>query len=345
MQINRTGAVNFGNGSINIWEERVDEKEFKKVVFKRVIQQLNRLNWTLVIPQDYIDQYGLDFARGYRTGVKGDLKCKLDLSGRSIKLKFWQSVNTPNRSDHDGQYEPDIEAVMPYLIRLEMERTRRKIRDYLCNVFSGYEFDELAGDARSQKRGPGALTSTEWIKNAYLQSWHFKGNIDSYQISEGNAKSADGGIISHGQRVWYFDRKGRSCTGIAMYNINNMWWVISGRYDVGNEACFNLYLSPPSMPRVKRNDSLRKKRLNQLMNSAAKSLDFSKAQIFKDLLFPNDEAIYVVRHRDGYYHRTSFCGYSSDISDAGKFTYEQAKHYERDNELIKISEGREQSNA
>ena len=30
---------------------------------------------------------------------------------------------------------------MPYLLRLEMERTRRRIRDYLCAVFSGYRFD------------------------------------------------------------------------------------------------------------------------------------------------------------------------------------------------------------
>lgn len=50
-------------------------------------------------------------------------------------------MNTPTRPDHGGRYESNLEACMPYVLRLEMERTRRRIRDYLCNVFSGYTFD------------------------------------------------------------------------------------------------------------------------------------------------------------------------------------------------------------
>ncbi|AZD65984.1 hypothetical protein SAMN04489802_4410 [Pseudomonas chlororaphis] len=39
-------------------------------------------------------------------------------------------------------YQSDKEKHIPYLMRQEMEHTRRRIRTYLCNVFSGYYFDE-----------------------------------------------------------------------------------------------------------------------------------------------------------------------------------------------------------
>ena len=53
-QINRTGRVSFGDASLCVWEEGLGgslqerdawEKAFKRQVFKRIIQALNRLGW------------------------------------------------------------------------------------------------------------------------------------------------------------------------------------------------------------------------------------------------------------------------------------------------------------
>ncbi len=71
---------------------------------------------------------------------KGDLKADLKVSGRSITFEMFQNVNAPDRPDHGGRHQSNKEFHMPYVMRLEMERTHRKIRDYLCAVFTDYKF-------------------------------------------------------------------------------------------------------------------------------------------------------------------------------------------------------------
>ncbi|MFP3979128.1 hypothetical protein [Marinobacter sp. KMM 10035] len=331
-QIDRTGKVTFGDASVNVWEDLVRrgwdewqeyERGFKSQTFKRIVQQLNRLGWSVEVPADMIEQYGRSFAEDYRHCRKGNLQGLLDLSGRCIKFEMWQdvaNVDNPN----GGRYDFDKEQRMPYLLRLEMERTRRRIRDYLCNVFSGYEFQADRNDGRSNKRGPGSLTAVEWVDGCYQTSWHFKGDITNYEIAEYNRKSGDGAKLSHGQRVWFADRKGRICTGIAYYNINNMWWVVTGKFDVSNESASNLYSICPENPKQKRNGRLRRKRLESELSKAVKSMDFLRAQKLKEIVFPTDEPLFMVYHKGhGCYHRSSFCGYTKDTADAGRFTWEE----------------------
>ena len=344
-QINRTGKVVFNDASLSVWEDGLGgthqernswEKSFKQQVFKRIIQTLNRLGWVCVIPKDKIEQYGLSFARGYRYCVKGDLKADLGICGRHIEFKMFQSINTPDRPDHDGRYQRDLEKHMPYLLRLEMERTRRKIRDYFCNIFSGYEFKADRNDGRMNKRGPGHLTAMEWLNGCYETSWHFKGDLDAYEISDYNRKSANGNMLNHGDRVWFTDWKGRICTGIANYNINNMWWVITGKYDVSNISSGRLFTSPPADVRTKRNDSLRRKRLESELSKAVKVMNFNRAELFKNLLFPEKTQLYLVQNNEGLYHRAGFCGYTSDSVDAGKFTTDEIGRYRDGNKVIAV---------
>lgn len=296
-QIEREGNIRFGDASLHITEEGLgkckDFRErdkwellFKREVFRRIIQTLNRTGWKCVIPQDVIDNYGRSFAEGRRYCVKGDLKADLEITGRCIELKMFQNINAPDRSDHEGRYQNDKENHMPYLMRLEMERTRRKIKNYLCNIFTDYQFDSKFGCARGRKCAPGRLTSMEWLAEVYNESWHFKGDLSTYTISDSNRTSADKKFIQHGKRVWFADRKGRICTGIAYYNINSMWWVITGKYDQTNIACFDLFTSPPEDVRQKRNGHLRERTLNTLMDEAVKSMAFERAAKLRDLLHP-----------------------------------------------------------
>lgn len=345
-RVDRAGKVNFGDASLSILEEGRSsgvwaatqkwERQFKRDVFARIVQQLNRIGWECkqpAIDERDVKSYGGDVARWAserrRHCRKGDLLGELELSGRHIKFEMWQSVNTPTRPDHGGKYEPDKEAVMPYVRRLEMERTRRRIRDYLCNVFSGYEFVSETHDGRQAKRGFMHLTALEWIAECYRTSWHFKGDTAKYTISDGNRRAADGAMLEHGQRVWFFDRKGRVNTGTAYYNINNMWWVATGRYDVTNVAGFELYAACPDKPRVKRNADQRRRRLEAEMAAAVKVMDFERAAVLRDILFPGAPALYVVWH-DGHqlYHRSGFRGYTPDMSQAGKFTADEVRGWD-----------------
>ena len=64
-QIERTATIHFGDASFSIWEEWLGgtlqewdnwERTFKRQVFARIIQQLNRLGWT-VGPWKYAANY------------------------------------------------------------------------------------------------------------------------------------------------------------------------------------------------------------------------------------------------------------------------------------------------
>lgn len=143
----RIGSVCFNDASLSIWEEPGRaamenagwESAFKKDVFARIVQQLNRMEWTCEVPAEMVKRYSLSFARNYRSCHKGDLHGELRLSGRHIEFAMWQELhNVSNRNG--GRYDFDKEQRMPYLLRLQMEASRRRLRDYLVNVFDGYVF-------------------------------------------------------------------------------------------------------------------------------------------------------------------------------------------------------------
>lgn len=351
MQIERTGTVNFHDASLNVWEEGISaardaggvkgaddwERQFKRDVFARIVQTMKRIGWDVSMPEidpGCVKHYGGRVARWAaerkRYCVKGDLKADLSTSGRSITLEFFQSVNAPDRPDYEGRYQSDKEFHMPYLLRLEMERTRRRIRDYLCGVFTGYRF-EPKKLGRMSARGLRGLTALEFVQACYSESFHFKGDWPKWLelhsrdglvgCFNSNRKTADGALLEHGQRVYFKDRKGRICTGIAYYNINNMWWVASGKYAVTNMASFELHVESPGDLRRKRNDSTRRKRLEAELAKAIGVMDFRRAETLRSILWPTPEPLFMVWH-EGHeaYHCANFCGYTSDSIKAGKFT-------------------------
>lgn len=337
----RQGVVRFHDASLHVWEDPKGtalgewERQFKKDVFLRMAQQLRRLGWKTEVPADMVEQYGRRFAENHRYCRKGDLQGLLDLSGRHIEFQMWQDVAN-GENPNGGRYDFDKEKRMPYLLRLEMERTRRRLRAYLCNVFSGYEFNDTKKDGRREKRGPGALTAMEWVEACWATSWHFKGDTNTYQISDYNRKSADGKLIEHGQRVYFADRKGRMSTGIAYYNINNMWWVVSGKYEVNNEASFELYVDNPGDLRRKRNERLRRKRLERELAKAIKVMDFRRAEILKGVLFPKAEPLYLIWHKErGAWFAPNFSGYRNSVTDAGKYTLAELGRYAEETNLTR----------
>lgn len=340
-QIQRAGTVVFGDASLAVWEEGISaaraaggwkgekawELTFKRQAFTRIVQTLNRLGWTCVVPEHYVKQYSRSFAENRRECSKGDLKGWLDLSGRHIEFEMWQGVNTPTRPDHGGRYESNKEACMPYVLRLEMERTRRRIRDYLCNIFDGYTFEPKK---RSIYSKPLELTAMERIQQHYAESWHFRGvDWDKRKAEPGmayNLESGDGQQLEHGQRVWTTDHKGRWVEGIAYYNINNMWWVWLGRYDYTNKACLDLRTTPPPNPRAKQNQRQRRNRLEGLLADAVKAMDFDRAKVLKGILWPTPEPLFHII-KNGAYFMPNYSGYTDDPVRAGKYTKAELRPY------------------
>lgn len=332
-QIHREGELRFGDAYLGVlenperrswdqWQEY--EREFKRQVFKRIVQQLNRIGWSVEVPQEMIEQYSRSFAENHRYCRKGDLQGLLDLSGRCIKFEMWQDVaNVENRNG--GRYDFDKEKRMPYILWLEMERTRRRLREYLCNVFSGYQFQDQLRDGRHPKRGPGSLTAVEWVEQDIRSSGHFNEDLGHAPINmKCNAQSADGGVITHGARVYAIGYDDRVVVGTAYYDLNSSWWIVTGKYGAICVQSSNIYLGNPGDLRRKRNERKRRSRLESELSKAVKSMDFQRAQVIKDILFPKTEQLYLVYHKGhDCYHRSNFSGYTKDSTEAGRFTWDE----------------------
>ena len=333
-QIQREGRVSFGDASISIWEEYEGrgseeraawERKFRRQVFKRVIQQLNRLGW-LVYEWDDAEQYRV-IANNHRSCRKGDLHGLLDLSGRTLKFEMWQSVANITREDGNGKYEFDKESKMPYLLRLEMERTRRRLRDYLCNVFEGYEFSE-GGTLRIQC-GPGGLTAEEWVSMRIRETGHFNEALGHAAIHGGSDKSADGKTLHHGMKgVYTTDRKGRVITGTAYFDLNMNWWIVSGRYGLQISTNWEIWVDNPGELRQKRNERNRRGRLEAELSKAIQQMNFQRAEVIKRILFGDEPLFHLVSKKDGLYWRPNYSGYTSDRTDAGKYTAAEVEFYQ-----------------
>ena len=345
--IPRTGTVSFGDASLSIWEEGISaarqagghkavnawERQFKRQVFARIVQLLRRLGWTVSVPAidpHAVKHYGGNVARWSaerrRICTKGDLKGELETSGRTIKFQMWQSINCPTRPDHDGRYESNKEAVMPYVLRLEMERTRRRIRDYLCGVMEGYEFK-----AQDPKLGFNGVTAMEYAAHSRRTSGHYVPELDRARICSSSYEfSADGHKLENGTRVYAQTWRGRMVTGVAFYDLNGTWQIVTGRYGLERAYHNQIWVENPGNLRARRDTGQRRKRLEGLLASATKAMDFERAVVLRDLLFPRGEPLFAVyRQQHGAYHRAGFCGYTNDIVDAGKFTAAEIKGWDR----------------
>lgn len=345
-RIDRTGTVNFGDASISIWEDGISaaraaggysaEKEwerlFKREVFARILQTMNRLGWTCTMPAidpHAVKHYGGTVARWSaerrRFCAKGDLKADLEISGRTISLKMFQSVNAPDRPDHDGRYQSDLEGHMPYVMRLEMDRTRRRIRDYLCNVFTRY----VCGEPQPEL-GFNGVTALEYAAHARRTSGHYVPELGRARFSNsGNDKSADGYQLENGTPVYAINCDGRVISGVAFYSLNGNWQIVTGRYDLDYVWHNQVYVKSPGNVRVKRNADRRRKRLEAEMASAVKGMKFERAAQLRDILFPGDQQLFNVWHGEHQlYHRAGFCGYTADQSQAGKFTADEVRGWD-----------------
>lgn len=345
-RVDRAGTITFGDACLSIYEEGISvaradgghkgvkawEIQFKRDVFARIVQTLNRLGWDCSMPEiseHDVKHYGGNVARwsaeSKRICRKGDLKADLEISGRCISFKMFQSVNCPTRPDNEGRYESNKRACMPYLIRLEMERTRRRIRDYLLNVLSSYEFK-----SPNPVLGVSGVTALEFAAHRRSTTGHYVPALDRARIgNKEQGLSADGVAMENGSKVYAIDSAGRVICGAAFYDLNGNWQIVTGRYDMKCVWHTEIYANCPGDPRVKRNARQRRQRLEGELAKSIKAMNFERAAVLRDILFPNNPALFAIWNSDHkVYHRPGCRGYTSDLSEAGKFTADEVRGWD-----------------
>ncbi|WP_052772747.1 UvrB/UvrC motif-containing protein [Luteimonas sp. FCS-9] len=297
----RSGTIHLGDASLSIWEEpkvpligrNAWETQFKRDVFARIIQTLNRIGWTCTMPEvdaASVKCYGGNVARWSaqrrRFCVKGDLKADLEISGRTISLKMFQSVNCPTRPDHEGRYESNKEAVMPYVLRLEMQRTRRRICDYLCAVLGGYEV--APAKVASPSPDPLAFFNSSWTDHRFERDR--AGWPSDRALSSWSRTDQDGVPLHHGDVRFIRDaRNGRLRRGRVYGGINGMWTFVygPGRRDHECHPANQFFSYTPGLPRKQVPAKTRRKQLQRELDKAVSSMQFERAAVLRDLIHPD----------------------------------------------------------
>lgn len=309
--MNRIGKVSIHDSQISVYEEVVDEENLKKSVMDPLIVFLRTKGWKVGRDKDVYKNFRC-LNKGHRYCRKGGLEATLQLSGRSLSFEIYQNVvNVENRNG--GKYDFNKMDRMPYLLRRHAEVAHKQIINFLLSQF-GYELKTGKGI-----KGPGALTALEWVQHETKDCWHYKEELGRRSwSSDRNRTSGDNQLIDHLQPVFFEDYEGRIRTGTAFYNINNMWWVISGKYDLYNVSSRSIYVESPGDLKRKRNDRKRRNRLESLLSNAVSRMDFARAAQLKEILFGSDE-LYRIKKGDSYF-RPCYSGYTNDPNRAGKYS-------------------------
>ncbi|MFX1675171.1 UvrB/UvrC motif-containing protein [Paraburkholderia sp. A2WS-5] len=298
-RIERTGRIVFHDASLHVWEEGLMdarkaggweaeqqwERQFKRDVFARIVQMLNRLGWTVM------EQKRIFTSNNSRYCRKGDLRADIKLCGRHIEFDMFQNVNAPTRPDHGGRYEFNQESLMPYLMRLEMERTRTRIRDYLCNVFTGYEFEPPK--VKSPNPDPLAYFNDSWDGEYEKKRGihRFKRGADGWpsehEINSWSRKDKDGALLNHGEVRWMRDRKGRVIRGRVYGGINGMWLFVygPGERDHTHEPAGRFFTYRAGETSRKQFDARESRnRIERDLAIAVKTMRFERAAVLRDVL-------------------------------------------------------------
>lgn len=295
----REGVIHIGDASLSIWEEPGQmpvlprdawEIRFKRDVFARMVQMLHRLGWTCALPEissHDVKRYGGRIARRAaerrRFCTKGDLKADLEISGRTISLKMFQSVNCPTRPDYEGRYESNKEAAMPYVLRLEMERTRRRLTAYLCAVFGGYSVEPTK--VTSPSPYPLAYFDAHWAPHRFKRD--ATGWPDLSELNHWRREDRDGVQLCHGDVRWTRSRSGGLLRGRVYGGINGMWTFVYGPGVRDFMTCSaSEFFTYAGHARKVVADDVRRKRLEAELKAAIGAMRFERAAVLRDTLHP-----------------------------------------------------------
>lgn len=302
-----TGKMSFGDASMCIRVDRPSLKNWSDEqahwnsqlhiqVFNKVLTELSILGYSIK------QQTNIFTSPDHKYCRKGDLRLDVEVENGCVVFHFYQNVNAPNRPDHGGRYEHNQQKLMPYLMLLEMKRTRNRIKKLFMESY-GFTFEE---DFKRRNRfeivGPEGLTALEWIQEDYkadgITLEKLEASAHGY-TSEYNNQSADKKRLVQEQQVWFYDRKNRLNVGKVYYRSNSMWWVVTGKYGYSIESSHSLYVEKPHDVRIKANLKTRRNTLSQVIFEAKNKGNLAlaeKLQSHFDREF-NDKGLFITREQ------------------------------------------------
>lgn len=298
---------------IGIWQDDPRDDTFRSEIYGALIRQMRDRGWSIG-RNDQVHRHYRCLSPDRRVGARGTLLCDIEISGRVVKAEFW-STTAQQKNPNGRRYDFDKMKGMSKLDRLRVELEFRRIVAWL----------EGLAPVEVKRRDEQNLPPMSRIERGYAESWHSDKKLGRPICKyDYNRKSADGHMLEHGQTVWMPDRKGRIIRGTAFYNINNMWWIIAGGA-LFNKGCFEIYAATPGDLRQKRNDRIRRKRLESELQIAVQRMDYRRAETLKTILFGGEQTYMIWARDKRAYYRSQYAGYSADSGGAGRYTKAEAE--------------------
>ncbi|RAI42026.1 hypothetical protein CH341_20425 [Rhodoplanes roseus] len=317
----RKVTVRLHDTHIGIWQDDARDPSFSREIYGGLIRHLRGAGWKVRVDPQIKRNYSC-LSPSHRLAAKGALRASIKVSGRVVEMDVWAET-WPQRNPNGHRYDFDKRARLAYLDRLRLTLEERRVLAWLGTVAT---IESVKRFALGIGPGFGEITALAHIADGYAKSWHSDKALGRpICTAPSYSTSADGGTIEHGVTVWFPDGKGRILRGTAYYNINNMWWVVAGPWTLQNLASFQVYTRQPDDLRRKRNDRLRRERLEQVLGGAIGRMDFRKAETLRRLLFGAEQAFMIwSEHKEAYY-RPQGRGYTTDAIRAGRYTKAEAE--------------------
>jgi len=310
--------VGLHDTTVGIWQDDPNDPTFHSEIFAGIIRHMRSRGWTVGQDRQVAKHYRL-IRKNFRLARQGAFKASLQISGRHIEIAFWaETWKADNPNGH--RYDFDKRQRLSHMDRRRLTVEERAIIRWIGTTAA------VAVSQPTPMPSSGLVTATEYVQAQYAESWHSDKALGRPICRhDSNRKSADGELIEHGQIVWSTDSKGRIIRGTALYSINNTWWIITGPHGILSTSCWKIFTRQPSDLRRKRNDRLRRGRLEAEIAWAIARDDFTRAATLRKVAF-GSAPIYRIWSRDkGLYYGPQCCGYTPDISRAGRYTREEAE--------------------
>lgn len=315
----RVVDVNLHDTQLGIWQDDARDPSFRAEVYGGLIRHLRSRGWTIGRDPHIKRNYPI-LSSDHRLGRRGTLRVSIQVSGRVVQMKVWAETWSSDKPD-GHRYDFGKRQRLDYLDRLRLEIEERRIISWLSTIATIRSVRRPGLDVR-----PGALSAMALIEQRWSESFHADKALGRPICRHSSdAASADRGTVTHGATVWFADRKGRIRRGTAYYNINSMWWVVSGPWSLDNLSSSAIFVRPPDALRRKRNDRDRRGRLEAELSLAIRRMQFRRAETLKQLLFGDEAACLIWSRKNGAYYGPQCRGYTSDASQAGRYTRAEAE--------------------
>lgn len=206
-------------------------------------------------------------------GQLGGLEFHTNICPASIQLNFFQSINFEN--PNGGRYDFYRFRKMPYLIKLRFLKIIGKIKDFLLKK------GLVDCSDPEHKTGLGFI---RWQQSKTAETHR---NIYEEQVQRNctyNICDQDNVVMKNGDVRYFYHYKGHLMRGTVYYALNNMWWVDLGGPAWTKMANWQFFSWKPDLPRRNQDNSIRVKRLRQLLDKSVKEMRFEKSVILRDLI-------------------------------------------------------------